>query len=346
MSLIYRLLGLAARIHERVARTRVNFIPLSWLMYFLLCVLAVVGAKDVRVVLVNGDQPRVVGIDEVLAHKDMQRNFVTVQGTLIPKAALVETRKERLVAAYLPLVSATDKRALLVKYPAHRVPAEKEAKEIAITGMLEGLDADVTRHLIQTGTGQEAGLDLDFMLVEGRAPGSLAVRVAVTLAATLSMVALLLVRIWRFVVFRRSDEVDAAAESPPPTAVDLRVSGLFRLGEHKPHRFLDVPAALTRLESGDLAMVANVDASSRLFGVKTTDRSGLWSIVVSFEQVTQVETGSLYLGLRRRPALRMKYSAGGSRKGGVAVLSCPDVAQRTFVRHELARLARGSQPSP
>jgi hypothetical protein len=330
MSPVYRLLGIAARVGETLGRTRINFIPISWGVVFGLGVLAVAGAGQFRDAVVNDTKSRAVGISELLAHQDTDRNFVTVKGILIPAAVFKKSKRGYVESSYLALVSVADKRALLVKYAGNR-DSEADAAEAEVTGMLETLESNLASELRKTG-GEVSGLPIDteLMLVAGRAPGNSLVWGIVTVAAVSLLIALLVARKSHYVVFRPETAPDAelSPSSSPPDGIDLRASGLFQLDARAAQRFLDVPAEILRLESGDLAIVSNIDASSRFFGIKTADRAGLWAIVVRPEYLTSIEHGTLFLGFGPKPALRLSYRDLGNGKPMRAVLSFADAAQR------------------
>jgi hypothetical protein len=93
----------------------------------------------------------------------------------------------------------------------------------------------------------------------------------------------------------------------------LHFTGHLRLHEKEARRFLDVPAAMTRLEDGSLAFVSSIDASTRFSGVVTKSKVGLWLSIPRFE-APQFECGTLYFGKAPRPALRFSHREGADAK--------------------------------
>src|SRR5215813_9294880 len=91
MSLLYRLMGVVARFSERLSHTRVNMIPLNWGVMVIVGALFAAGATQTRDAVVNGEKPRPVTIADMLAHRDTERNFVSVRGRLYPGEGIEET---------------------------------------------------------------------------------------------------------------------------------------------------------------------------------------------------------------------------------------------------------------
>jgi hypothetical protein len=116
------------------------------------------------------------------------------------------------------------------------------------------------------------------------------------------------------------------------------VSGKLRLHEKCAERFLEVPAVLTRLENNELAVVSSIDASSRMDGAVTQQRVGVWLLVPRAGSL-RWEEGWQYSGLKRSPALRLKFEdALDKNKASSAVLAFDDESQRAQAVHELSRV--------
>lgn len=115
----------------------------------------------------------------------------------------------------------------------------------------------------------------------------------------------------------------------------LRVTGKLRLNEKTAQRFLDIPASMARLDGGELAILSQIDASSRTYGVVTDSRVGLWLLMPQRGSV-RWEEGLLYHGFHPAPALRISYNdALQKNKASSAVLSFDSEATRAAVLREL-----------
>lgn len=337
--MFHRLLGVVAVVGQRLSLVRINFIPLHLAAMIGLGVLASLGTKTYRDALVNDREPRQVTLAEVLDHVDTVHNFVAVKGTLIPEPLFQVTQKrsgrEQVEASFLPLLDRDKPRALLVRH-AGDFPPGKEARDAVVTGMLVSLDDKVRGELVRTGGKiQNVPFDLDYMLEENAKPGNAVAWGVTTAVATLLLLAMFVTWRWKYVVFRATGapELQPAAAAAPEGAIALRLSGHLRLANHKRH-FVDMPAMVVRDDDGQLLVLSNIDASSTFFGVKTTDRRGLWSAILDAGRLAEMETGDQYLGWQRRPALRLAAAE------GAVVLSCFSAADRVQLQQELLRLGQ------
>lgn len=110
--------------------------------------------------------------------------------------------------------------------------------------------------------------------------------------------------------------IEPASASAPATSSQKELfdtpfgfTGRLRLHEKEAQRFINVPAYATHLESGSLAFVSRIDASTRYSGVVTKSKVGLWLSVPRFESPS-IESGTLFYGKTPLPALRLQFSEG------------------------------------
>jgi hypothetical protein len=372
MTLVYRLLGAAARIGQRLSLIRINFVPLNLALMVGLVALVLLGANETRDAVVNGNKPRVASVSEVLAHKNTERNYITVKGVLIPVAVLQKTRKSkyateaRVESSYLPMIDPLGMRALLVKWEGDQ-DSQAEPKETEITGMLVPLEDGVRAKLEEMGGKiDEIPFDMEYMLVQGRAPGNGATWAGVTAVSALLLALFGITFLNKYVVFQRAAAspmagltstpsgstpslppvpVAPTAGGPPPIptvsapGIDLRVTGRFTLDEKNAQRFLNVPAGLVKLDTGEIALFSNIDASNRFMGFTTADRQGMWAIVLQPASLGKLETGYLYDGLAQRPAFRIHYADAYTGAASNAILSCASESEREMILSELNQLA-------
>ncbi|BCM91790.1 hypothetical protein IAD21_03666 [Abditibacteriota bacterium] len=87
----------------------------------------------------------------------------------------------------------------------------------------------------------------------------------------------------------------------------LLFTGKLRLQEKTARRFLAVPAQLVTLENGSPAFASNIDASSRMYGVVTSARRGMW-LSIPRPGSLQMEDGLFYHGFKGVPALRLRFT--------------------------------------
>ena len=104
----------------------------------------------------------------------------------------------------------------------------------------------------------------------------------------------------------------------------LLFTGKLRLQEKVARRFLAVPAQLVTLENGAPAFASNIDASSRMYGVVTSARRGMW-LSIPRSGTVQMEEGLFYHGFAGVPALRLRYTdeLDGSQNTIIAAFASP-----------------------
>jgi hypothetical protein len=340
MEFVYRFLGWVAHLNERLSHTRINLVPLNLAAIFILCVVAIYGLTEIRDGLVNGQTPRRIRMTDLLAHQEAHRNYVKVVGEVHPEAGLTLTRRSSTERAWVPMLDGSGKRAMLVEL-VDPPPADAKPEIREVTGMLQPLDSRVETELGKVNnTIDGVAIDPEYMLTEGHRPGDLRVWIPATLALGLLLGGFLLTFGTRYVVFRSHPAAAAVpAVAGMPAEADLRTTGCFELdGKHR-RRFLDVPCVLTRFETGEPVVVANVDASSRFMGFTTQKRAGYWMLPIAPGSITRLEEGRSYRGGGARPALRFCYQEPGRPAAQQAILSCRDEAEQAAVRAELERIA-------
>ncbi|MGV3720945.1 MAG: hypothetical protein ACO1SX_08540 [Actinomycetota bacterium] len=340
MELLFRVLGLVARISERMSRFRVNFIPSNLGVMAVLLVVFFSCSVGALSAFAGSGGPATIRLVDLLAHRDPSASYVRVTGNLYSGAALVarsgRSEDSAVAKTWMPLVDGSGKRGILVE---RNTPTGTEAgiKTVEITGMLEPMDEDLQAKL-KTTDGKLDGIKLDteYTLAEERSPGD---PWSYTLAAVISgtLLGLLLVTFaMQYVVFR-----PVTAEPGLPVAVDetreidLRVTGSFVLNGAHRQRFLNMPAAMGRTETGEVLFVSNIDASSRFMGFTTNKREGYWVVPIQPGSVPKFELGRLYVGLAVRPAVRFRYQEPQARPTQTAIVSFENEAERTAAMRDL-----------
>jgi hypothetical protein len=84
---------------------------------------------------------------------------------------------------------------------------------------------------------------------------------------------------------------------------------------------MNMPAVMSRLDNGDIALFANIDASSNFMGVTYSQRSGIWMLPIASGSIENLQDGVLYYGTKSMPAVRFSYKETGSNKSRTAVVT-------------------------
>ena len=323
---LYRLLGIVASINGRMSLVRVNFIPSNVGVFVLLVWGAVSGFDQFFEAQRNGDTPRMQALGTVLTYaSDPEQQYVSVKGLLMTGARMeygqtgANGEITSVEKAWAPLVDPATRRAVLVQLGPQR-PLDDTSTVTTITGMLRPMESRLRSELTE-GSFKEDGKQIDqrFVLVEGEtpSPAALALLLGAGCGGLLALFTIAAVK--RNVIFMplsTSDGPVPAQETP-----SLFVSGKLHLDEQNRQRFVNVPAAVGTLESGDLAIVSNIDASSRWMGMKTADRAGMWMLAIRPGSTTDVQHGYVYSGWTRLRAVRFRYVSAMDGANERAVLS-------------------------
>jgi hypothetical protein len=211
---------------------------------------------------------------------------------------------------WAPLLDEGTGKALMVQLARGRRNHE-EPEDLTLQGMLRPLPPNLHNRLASSGF-KFAGVPVEprFMLVEGEHPQDFASGALLAGGAGLLLLAFVVATFWRNVVFRAEGATGSDALSIVQRSQKLFVSGKMTLNEKTKQHFANMPAAVGTLETGEIALVSNIDASSRFMGVKTSDRAGFWTIAIVPSSVTDAETGHVFAGFKKRPAVRFRYRDG------------------------------------
>ena len=340
MELVYRALGLAASVNNALSRHSVNFVPGNLIIAAGAAAMLVFSVGGYLEATRNGRDPQPVALKDLSANPGA-RSFVRTSGILFPEAGFQYGEQDgngnlkRVTMEFVPLVDRETARAVLVQLPPqHRFGAA--SRPVELTGMLRPMREFITREL--------RGTNFDYngvhvlpgsVLVADDTPGDAALwQLGVVISG--AIVGLFVVLTGkRNTIFVRG--VDPAI-APVAVAVEpgeMHATGTFALEKHK-RRFIDVPAVLSPLDNGDLAALANIDASSNFMGIKYADRAGIWMMHIAAGSISRIEEGTLYYGRRPMPAVRFRYREGISDRSRTAILSAPSMEARGRLLVELS----------
>jgi hypothetical protein len=209
----------------------------------------------------------------------------------------------------------------------------------AIRGMLRALPIELKDHVKAQGIQVEGvRMDTGVMLVAGERPARLWLWLILAALGAILLGLMLLAVVLRYVVFRAERETPALADDVPPvepSAVDLRVSGKFRLNDKVRQRFLDASSVVAEMESGDKGLLANINASRTMYGHVTENRAGMWGILIAAGTLAPPEYGTFYSSEKPRPAMRIRFTDAAREKRATAILSFATPAARDAVRATL-----------
>ena len=345
MELVFRALGLAASANQALSRHRVNFVPSNWIIAGVAVAILVFNVQGYMEAARNGRDPQAVALNVLSG--SAEGSFVKTKGTLHPTAGFQygETDSngsiKRVTMELVPLVDEATGQAVIVQLPAqHRFGSAP--REIEISGMLRPMQAFLTNELRQTNFDLNGVRVLPGRVLVGDDTPGEAGAWQLGMALSGAVVGLfLLLTFKRNVIFVPGASASAPVSASAETAGEVYATGTFTLDKHSA-RFISVPSAVSRLDNGDFAALANVDASSTFMGMKYRDRTGVWMMHMAAGSIEKIQEGVLYFGRRATPAVKFQYRDGISSRTRTAILSVPVTETRANVVAELTALRRAA----
>ncbi len=345
MDLLFRILGVAARVTESLSRRSINFIPLH-LALMAGCAVACVAAGSVALDgLRNAGPPRELTVARIVAENPPTGSYVRVTGELTPTHGLklITTKKKsqekRVSSVFVPLSDpGAPKQALLVQMKTKELETVRGGRVI-VTGTLKSVPGTLEKKL--TADNNRVGpfeVVATRVLAEGDTPEDPVVMGSLAGAAGLVALLMLFSMLRRYTIFRVTP-AENWNQAPGAPGTEAFATGRFTLEEKNARKyFVRMPAVFGDTEDGNWAILANIDASSHFMGFRTRDRSGIWSISMSPREVRTLERGILYYGMDSLPSLRIRFE--GESGSGSAIVSFRTRAER----EELFRTLRGKAP--
>ncbi len=346
-SLYYGLLGVAARINETLRYNLINGLALNWGLLLAAALGLFISAVIAPEAMTETDSPAPAPVEEVLQPGRPPRRYVEVSGELHFEDKVVMTRtragQESFDSAIVPMRNARGDQALLVTFVAET--PERMPRRATITGMLQDLRLEAKTLLRDQGVRAGAvPYRLDITLVAGERPWRLSGFLAFGVPSALILLIFGAAQRRGNVVFRRLPwaPVETVPSAWPAIKPIPRASGQFVLdrtdadrwtrfrdrwvsGTSRSRWFVEVPSRLVDPDTDRLVFGAYVDASLRFLGaIPLENRAGLWKLIIPRECLSDPEYGRVYLGLVRRPALRLRYRTGRIRRKRWAVLTFAD----------------------
>jgi hypothetical protein len=327
---MFRLLGLMAALDLRLNRIRINFVPLNLALAGLLIwgvALGVTRAADGPAAAV----PRTVTVADLAAGRVPSGTFVSVSGLVEPDLVLelgkrgadgkMSTVKERLQLLHDASTPAVWlRRSAVVQF----------GGRATFTGIVRPLPEAARRATAneQEVIGRRAP-SMAHLLEDGARPRSFAASLVYLAICAPPLALLAWVWISRREIFRAGHH-GTADQGSPHEPIDLRVSGRLRLDNRTSRRFVEMAAELRQVVDGGLAVVADIDASSYVMGVRAVGREGLWTVRIPAGSALAIVEGAVAFGAAVRPAARVDIHVGG-RVSERMTLTFGSVAQRDRV---------------
>lgn len=360
MDVVYRVLGVAARVGERGSRYRINLLPFNWIVMGLLLGGLSWCSSLVPDTVNNGLHPRKVALGNLLSDINNPKTYVTVSGAFSPTAGytLQEMEDGRPTGDntyYRILADPVSLRGILVK--SDKRFGGSGISKATFSGLIETADSDLQNEL--EGSGNKFGpvtVDPSHVLAIEDKPANSTWLFASLALLMVAFSAMVITFLNRYMVFRRTSPSltqDALArreawaeegQDGPDMPAGLRLTGPMLLPNSGAKRFLEVPVVAVYVEPGELAFVSQIDASNRFMGITSRRLSGIWMLSLLNGLAWDICSGFIYCGFGRRPAVRFSFTDAGTRKTDSAIISFPSPADRDRVLRTLALYGRYEIP--
>lgn len=340
MVFVYRALGVAAAANSALSRYRVNFVPGNFIIVAIAVCIFVFNAGGWLEAVENGAEPRTMPLGQLTPQGLGRSSFIKTSGMLVPEAGFQYGEQDdsgnikKVKMEFVPIVDRESGRGMFVQLPAsHRFG--QEPQELEMSGMVRPMQEFLARELRETNF-EYGGVQMlpEYILVADETPGeasSWQLGAAVSGGVVLVFGLLLVKRNTIFVA-------GAVPSESSDGGVDLTTvgaTGTFVLDKHK-QRFINVPAALGKLDNGDVALFSNIDASSNFMGVTYSARAGVWMLPIAAGSLQNMQQGVLYYGTKAMAAIRFEYRETGSNTARNAVVTTTSAAAARMLADEFS----------
>jgi len=324
----YRFAGLLAPVNQRLARYRTNFIiPLNFVVIVGLGFWVLLNISRLATVVRYSHAPEPQSIGMMLSDSPSASSYVAVKGR-VRLGARIEAGENksggsvgRTDQAWASLFDPDSGSGILVQLP-RNAPFPGSGEEVAVAGTLRPIAPAIRRQLAARNyTYGGIPVDRRLMLVPGDPPGSVTGNTLGLLISLGFLVGFVWTTLTGNVIFKPSEAPGAYVPVQAGTTAPLRVSGRLRFDDKTSRFFSNMPVTLVRLDTGDLALVNQIETSSTMMGVWTQKRSGIWSLVMRAGSITAAESGFMYWGTERLRATRFRYLDATTGKMDRAVLA-------------------------
>ena len=149
----------------------------------------------------------------------------------------------------------------------------------------------------------------------------------------------LLARRKGFISFRKREfpSPPNLPELAPDEKIPVRATGLFEV-RNKRRYFVEVTADFATMETREHIVMGRMLKVRFLVGTPKND-AGWWYIFFKPDMIREVEVGEIHFGLRRRPAIKLRYETEEGKVEPV-YLSFGDPLQMQRVLEDLSRDAK------
>jgi hypothetical protein len=343
MRFYLRLVGLLAKFTEYGHRTRINFVPLNWLLVIspLFFIVLAMGMR-LNYSFQSSQVISQFGVDDTFSSFE-RRPYFEIHGKLLSHAQIVEEDQGNIKRAWAPLTDTKSQKIIYVERD-QALPEEENATETSVQGTLRELDGKLKEEIVSslrnslslTQEDIDSSVNLQYVVISEEPP-VVSVFNFVAFFVLLFLFLFILTQTFslkksQYLVFQKEPGFPAVNAEGDPTKLEMRASGLFRLhGDVKGH------LAYTRsywatLETGQNAIVTQVE------NPRKQEPKSIWGIIFRPGSISSLEPGLLFFGFASHPSIRVSYTDDADGKAQNCVLSFPNNIDRQIALHKMLEL--------
>ncbi|MEM7184996.1 MAG: hypothetical protein AAF518_29145 [Spirochaetota bacterium] len=337
MSIIYKILGIFARINEYLSRQSVNLIQINWILIgFSFVGFAAALGNYFESVAMN-KTPQVISIEDIATSYEHNKRYVTVKGIYDPHFGIEYGTKSKgsteinVTHIFIPIIESkqdknTKQNTTFGVYVKHdkdfQIAKPKDAVEV--TGIINHLYYTVETELVKMK--DTKGINPNFSIDPNETPPSTSWAIVMLLVSSFFLFGFTWIRRYKIVQTNREkisvsstqmEQFSTFADETSEQAqqfVDGELTGkmFFKRGGNR--NFCFIPVRVNFLEDGSILCASNIDASSTFFGIRTKKRKGIWTVAFQKGEVLDVKNIYQYFGFKRYPGIQIKFSSSSENK--------------------------------
>jgi hypothetical protein len=285
------------------------------------------------------EQPAAVTVGQLTRGEVPKGRYVTVAGWTDYDVWYTETEDSRTVASYYVLVD-DDFLNLIVVKAAGSPSLLADFEPVVITGMTRSMPSDL-QELVRSDVAEihEYGLEINvnLYLAEGQKPMTKTTVLGLLIAGAVLLLLAAIPLAMPGTVFGPAPVEAAAAPATGDSAA--KASGVFRVLQsvdplevgHKTRKFDNAVANLVPLAGGRLLVYIHHILTTRVYGVKASQKESHWGVLIEQGHVISIEPGKLY-AWKDRPAVGLRYHDAQGQEQELVVSFDHAAAQADFIK--------------
>ncbi len=339
MKMIYKILGIFAGVNEFLSRKSINFVQLNWLLTagLVFGLFSSLETMNHNLTVKN----EIVKSDTKDLEKKYQEKslYVSLEGTLVKSLPIEygtkdkKTDKFTVTDLYFPLIDQDLKKGVFILYPKD-TERKNSPGTISVKGKLVPPKPAVKKEIIayneeiKKNAGNEGPeFYTDFILEQNVLPDQVShtadgILVGIFFILSAGFV-YTLIRRYNIVQTVRKNTAGAGvsrkqleafegtfSETASRAFIDGEFSGKLEFEKGGDRNFNFIPARFNFMEDGSVLIASNIDASSTFMGFTTSDRNGIWTKIVTKNDLISWNYAIQYFGTKTKPAVLLKFKNG------------------------------------